>query len=242
MRLRIAAALLLCVSSGCQMAAPIHVWTPPQLKSAVGHKVAIAPIAGDQKIAGPLHTAMIAHAPRDNGRVLHCVDTRSLRDDRTIRLVSAIEGETSDIADLSMARRQGIDFLLSGEIIRQPSQSRKLLHQAQQSGDVPVASVQQEAESLAVSWKLVDVRDQGATTGVPIVSHHVGSLDPQAIATAAAQDAWKLITPYVRKDSVSLAVPRIRPGSSLVRRGNAAAAEGDWMTAQETWQRVLVEH
>lgn len=238
-----AAAVILAVLAGCQVAAPIQVWAPPQLKSAVGRKVAIAPIAGDQKIAGPLHAAMIAHAPRDAGRQLHCIDTRALQDTQTIRLVSAVEGETSDIADLSLARRQGVDFLLTGEIIQQPGKTRMQMHKAQHSEALGTETPPYgESEMLAVSWKLVDVQQQGVSTGLPIVTRHVGAIESQSIAQVAAEDAWKLITPYVRSDSVNLSSPRWTLGSGRVRRGNAAAIQGDWMSAQDRWSQVIADN
>ncbi len=221
-------AILLLTASGChQVVAPIHVWAPPQLQSAVGCKVAIAPIAGNQKLAGPLHTAMLAHAPRDQGRSFQCIDARSLQDNQTIRLVSATEGETSDIANLSLARRQGVDFLLTGEILPQSPAAR---------------TTQQHQESLAVSWKLVDVRGPTGSAGMPIVTQHDVAIDSAAIATAAAEDAWKLITPHVQSANVKLAKSRLALGSNRVNQGNAAAAAGDWMTASENWQRVLDAH
>lgn len=236
-------AIILLAFAGCQVTAPIQVWSPPQLKSAVGHKVAISPIGGEQKIAGPLHAAMIAHAPRDAGRQLHCVDTRSLQNTQAIRLVSAVEGESSDIADLSAARREGIDFLLTGEIIRRPGESRMAIHKGQNSGEIASDSrPPDDPDMLAVSWKLVDVREQGTSSGLPIVTHHAGSLDPQSIANFAAEDAWKLITPHVRAESVDLSSPRFALGSARVRRGNAAAMEGDWMSAQHSWAQVIAAH
>ena len=220
------AVLLLLSTIGCQVVAPIHVWARPKLQSAVGHKVAVAPISGDQKIAGPLHTAMIAQAPQEIGRSIQCIDARSLQDNQTIRLVSAVEGETSDIANLSLARRQGVDFLLTGEIIRQSEASRMTL----------------TGESLAVSWKLVDVRGHSTAAGIPIITHHDDTLDSQAIAMAAAEDAWKLITPHIQSTSVHLAATVFEAGSSGVKQGNAAAVQGDWMTAEDNWKRVLDAH
>jgi hypothetical protein len=230
LRRRFFGVVLVVTASGCQSVAPIHVWVPPKLQSAVGRKVAIAPIVGDQKIAGPLHAAMIAHAPRDQGRSLQCLDARALHANQTIRLVSAVEGETSDIADLAQAKRQGIDFLLTGTLLQQPREARRGERQDQRPGQ------------LAVSWKLVDVHGKHPVTGFPIVTRHDTSLDPDAIATAAAEDAWRLITPHVTTSSINLAVPRLLTGSSRVRRGNAAAEIGDWMTAQEIWQQAVRVH
>jgi len=241
-RCSLAAALLL-APAGCSVApskASIQVWAPPRLQSAVGKTVAISPVSGDQRIAGPLQAAMIANAPVDQGRTLRCIDSRSLQGNQTIRLVSAVEGETSDIAILSMARRQGIDYLLTGEIVRQPSAERKAMRLATQPGfdqDAPYTFDSRSA--LAVSWKLVDVHGKQPDAGVPVVTKQVESTDIQSVAKAAADDAWKLITPYVQKDSATLAATRFTSTSRAVRRGNEAAINGDWMSAQDYWNGVL---
>jgi hypothetical protein len=244
------------IATGCrQISAPIHVWSPPRLQSAVGHRIAIAPVSGDSKIAGPLHTAMMTLAPQDAGRTLYCIDTRSLestQSNQTIRLVSAIEGETSDIAMHSLAKRNDVDFLLTGEIVRQPRDERKAnldsyrgLTQPETPEGTPtqdpeVATVQAVGPGyLAVSWKLVDVRGGTPVSGMPIVTHHDAALDPQSIASAAAADAWKLITPFVQADSVELAATRLSFGSERLRRGNQAAIDGDWQRAEELWNQVL---
>ncbi len=236
----IAATLLL--TAGCHhpMTAPIQVWAPPRLQSAVGQVVAVSPVSGDHRIAGPLHVAMLANAPLDEGRTLQCRDSLSLQSNQTIRLVSAVEGETSDIAILSMARRQGIDYLLTGEIVRQPSIERNAIHRASQQSIEPDPPLTiGKNGTLAVSWKLIDVHGRRPDTGVPVVTKYGESVDIQGVASAAASDAWKLITPYVQADSVKLATPRFSTLSHEIRRGNMAATNGDWMTAQDEWTGVL---
>lgn len=255
--------LLAMAGSGCrQVSAPIHVWSPPKLQSAVGHKIAIAPIAGDAKIAGPLHTAMIAMAPRDQGRALYAIDARSLpslhspdenRGSQTIRLVSAMEGESSDIAMHSIAKRSDVDFLLTGEIVRRLSDERRkrlvVPPDAQPiDAETPAANVEatepevaarDNRDYLTVSWKLVDIRGDQPSAGMPIVTHHDANLTAREIADAAAADAWKLITPHVQSTSVKLASSRLSFGSERVRKGNLAAMEGDWLQAEQRWNQVL---
>ncbi len=239
-----------CLVAGCHLnpaIAPVHVWSPPRLQSAVGRQVAIAPIVGDPKIAGPLHAAMLAHAPRDGGRQLVCVDAKRFLGDQTIQLASAIEGQSSDIAMLSLARRSGVDYLLSGEIVEQPSQARLAMHKASQhSGDGRYTSRNQAGETgetqLTVSWKLVDVTGDQPSVGFPVVTSAIGKSDTTMVAQAAADDAWKLIVPSVRQQSVTLATPRFTTGSHAVRKANELATDGQWMFAEESWRRVLVSH
>ena len=252
------AIFVMTASAGCRhVSAPIHVWSPPRLQSAVGHKIAVAPIMGDTKIAGPLHTAMLTLAPQDAGRTLYCIDARTLQNsqgNQTIRLVSATEGETSDIAVHSLAKRNNVDFLLTGEVIRKRNDERRTGLDAYRGTDAinesapespkPAEAREVSAESLkpgylTVSWKLVDVRGGTPVSGMPIVTQHDASLDTQSIVNAAALDAWKLITPFVQTDSVELAATRLSLGSERLRRGNEAAKEGDWQRAEERWQQVL---
>jgi hypothetical protein len=231
-------------AAGCrQVSAPIHVWVPPRFPSAVGSKVAISPVIGDASMANALQTQMLALAPRDAGRALVCVDARSLQKDHGIRLVSDEEGEGSDIANLSLARRHDADYLLTGEVVRQPSEVRSELHRAIQGlGALDNAIHQQPSNQITVSWKLTDLRGQSGTHGFPVVTKYDAFLDLQGIANAAAQDAWKLITPNVIADSVTLATPRTGLASGNVRSGNEAAIAGDWVTAQEIWNQVLMNH
>lgn len=242
-RYRFGVILIAAWVAGCQVAAPIHVWVPPRLPSAVGHKIAISPIIGEAPMADILQTQMIAFAPRDAGRSLVCVDARSLPKDHNIRLVSGEEGEQSDIAILSLARRHDADFLLTGEIVRQPSEVRSDLHRARQGVKAfDDSEIQGQQNQITVSWKLTDLRNPSGTHGFPVVTKHDASLDSQGIANAAAQDAWKLITPHVVADSVKLVAPRASLASSDIRSGNDAAIAGDWLTAEETWNQVLTSH
>jgi len=237
--------------SGCQrlpVLAPIHVWMPPRLQSVVGHRVMMAPVAGDAKISGPLTAEMMTHAPRDAGREIVCLDARTSPEmtpamQTAVRLVSFDDIGTSDIANIAVARLQDADFLLSGEIVRQPSEMRA------NSDLVPLESLQPKQPSgkpgkseITVSWKLTDLKRGNVSSGFPIVTTHDVGTDAQGIAKAAAADAWQLITPHVIKESIELSKPRVGFGAASVRQGNLAAEAGDWMSARDIWLRVLDTH
>ncbi len=224
---------------GCQVPSSIHVWAPPQLRSTVGRKVAIAPINGDAQIAKPLHVAMLAHSPRDPGREIFCVDGKAIEQNQTIRLASALEGETSDIAMLSAARRQGVDFVLTGEVLKQPSEARQELHRANQALDARSDEPKGGESQVTVSWKLVDVHGQTPAMGFPLVTRYEATLDDSSIANLIASDAWKLIAPSVATDRIKLAAPRLSLGSVQLRRGNQLATEGQWMLAEEAWEKLV---
>lgn len=252
---------------GCRAAAPLHVWTPPTLAPAAGSKVAIAPIRGDEKIAGPLRQAMLRRQPRDNGRSIVAIDASDLIADDRIRLVQALEGDDSDFAVVSLARRAGADFVLMGEVIG-PSQRRRLAawEDAEPStSDFPQAMGQRpphhqgvnpardmtgensatdapadpSQQTIRVSWSLLDVRHDRPLSGQPVVTAGNPRAPSEQDLDAAATAAWDLLTPHVIRTRAELAAPRLVRGSRQVRQGNAAAAAGDWRQAEQIWQAVV---
>lgn len=105
------------VGPGCQSVAPIHVWTPPRIESALGRRLAIAPLSGDPRIAKPLHQAMLRDVPVGFQDRLMAIDARQLGGESAVRLVGHHADEPSEIALASLARREGIDLLLFGEVL-----------------------------------------------------------------------------------------------------------------------------
>lgn len=127
---------LLLTAAGCQCVAPVHVWTPAKMQSAVGCRVAIAPLTGDKSLAEPLRLAMLTQPPRDPGRAIQCIDSGQLpHTNQAVRLVSASSSETSDLFHMNLVKQQNVDFLLTGEVIEQPSEQRSRLHRQSQYGD-----------------------------------------------------------------------------------------------------------
>jgi hypothetical protein len=234
---------------GCQAAAPIRVWAPPAIKSAVGKRVAIAPLAGDPKIAGPLHAAMLRERPREPGRQVFAIDAGVLEKQQQIRLASATVGETSDIALLNLARRNGIDFVLQGEVLPQ----RDALKRPARPGPDPLlpprlvaadwidgTEPEEDEESLLrVSWNLIDVSGNRPLNGQPIVTRRSLEQPSAAVITVAAQSAWELVVPHVVSDQAQLSAPRFAVGASAIRQGNEAAAQGNWHRAQQIWEVEL---
>lgn len=236
---------------GCQAAAPIHVWAPPTIQSTVGKRVAIPPLAGDPEIAGPLHAAMLRLQPRSNGIQVYAVDARTLERDETIRLASATEGQTSDIALLSLARSNGVDYILQGEVMsirdaavrRSTERPDPMLPSRPKNLDplarIPGQDVDSEDSLLRVSWNLIEVTGSQPLSGQPVVTRRLLGQDEAAVVTAAAEAAWQLVIPHVIQDQAQLAAPRLALGSAAIRRGNEAAAHGDWMQAEQRWMEVL---
>lgn len=232
---------------GCRAAAPVHVWSPPKLASAVGAKVVIAPIRGDAKVARPLSEAMLRSQPRDVGRNVIAIDARRLQSDQTVRLVSAVEGETSDIALATLARQNGIDFVLVGEVIRvtdrrsvsnglPPEIEQKIVNSTENSATDSSAD---EQGLIRVSWSVMDVRRGIPLSGAPVVTSGNPNNPSDEAIDLAARSAWELIVPHVIRDHSELMAPRLAFGAGDIRKGNAAAATGNWNRAEQIWLAVL---
>lgn len=232
---------------GCRAAAPIHVWTPPKLASVVGAKIAIAPIRGDSEVARPLGEAMLRTQPRDIGRNVVAIDVRRLQSDEKIRLVSAVEGETSDITLATLARRNDIDFVLVGEVIRSTDRSSSASNLPTEIANKMVTGIENAATDasadetglIRVSWSLMDVRRGVPLIGLPVVTPGNPRDPSDRSIDLAAQSAWELIVPHVIRDHTELIAPRLSIGSRDIRKGNAAAAAGDWNRAEQIWLAVL---
>jgi len=232
---------------GCRAAAPIHVWSPPKLASTVGAKVAIAPIRGDARISLPLGEAMLRTQPRDVGRNVVAIDARRLQSDEVIRLVSSAEGETSDITLATLARRNDIDFVLVGEVIRSSDRRYSAEHLPWDNANKMMIGIENAATDssadeiglIRVSWSLMDVRRGDPLNGLPVVTPGNPRDPSDESIDLAAQSAWELIVPHVIRDHTELIAPRLTFGSREVRKGNAAAAAGDWNRAEQIWLAVL---
>ncbi len=223
--------LLLLGGSGCQTVAPIHVWAPPRIDSAVGKRIAIAPLAGEPRIAEPLHAAMLRQLPTDLGRRVDAIDARQLQNPQNIRLVSADSGEPSDIALASLARRSDIDLLLFGEVISTSSERSAVAAQDQgnaaSDSDVP----SDLGGGLPGDRPGVRVPTEGSAEA----SRNVDSVGKDALApTRMLRISWKLID--IRNDRPLSGQPVVsygRPGESELDLVNRAA--------KDAWE-LLVPH
>lgn len=235
--LRLSIYAVLTISSGCRMGVPIHVWQPPQLQSTVDKRVVLSTVAGPSDLAGPLTRKLFAMTPNDAGRATTLVNASNLKDTAEIRLVSATDAEPNDVALASAARREGIDFVLRGEVIEDR---------------YPSGSGEQDVK-LKISWRLTSLGDQPTVMGSPVVVDVDSAIDrypdlafvgdvKQILTTAASRDTFRLITPSVERDRVQLAIPYMLPGSKEVRRGNAAAFAGRWGEAEIIWNAVAENH
>lgn len=227
-------ALVTLLAGGCRLAVPIHVWQPPELGSTVGHRVIVSDIVGPQEIADRIEATLINSAPQDRGRATTLLASDRLESKSPIQLVSATDEQPNDLALAAVARQEGIDFLLRGE----------LLHDSISDQSQP---------TIKLSWRLTSLTEQDFQGGKPVVMNVESALerypdlssfaDREAIvATAAARETFRLITPWVDRQRIELSIPYLLPGSAAVRRGNAAAHAGQWDEAQQIWSTVAGRH
>ncbi|MGB7328318.1 MAG: tetratricopeptide repeat protein [Rubripirellula sp.] len=224
-------------ASGCRMGAHVAVWQPPQLESTVGKRVAVSTVTGPKEVAGPLREKMLAMAPADSGRNMATVDPEKMASTESIRLVSGTD-DVNDIALASVARQENIDYVLRGQVISRT-------HTPDTEFD-PTAP-------LAISWRLMSIGDNRHVGGRPVVVDLESAketypdiafiADPtEALTTAAVRQSYRLVSPWVDREPVQLAIPYGMPGSKGVRRGNTLASKGRWGEAETVWQETLNKH
>ena len=197
-----------------------------------GSPVAGSPVAGSP-VAGTEPAGTEPAGTQPAGTEL--VDARSLQSASPIRLVSARDGEISDVALASVASRRGFDFMLHGQVI-------------DASGSRPGAE-----NRLTVSWRLTDLNGNDPPKGFPVAVEWESAVArypdlawlgdrESALAEAAVRETCGLIAPSVVMRQAPLAVSYVTPGSRGVRRGNAASRGGNWAEAQRIWGETIRNH
>jgi hypothetical protein len=231
--------LISLTSLGCRMAAPMMVWEPSAYRARTISSIAMAPIMGDQALAAKLNEAMIENQPK-SGYPIAFLHPKMLEEITNIQL-AGYDGQPSDIAGLSAARRANADVMLQGEIIQAKTQS-----QEPKKGKLDFRV--RPSEEMAVSWTLTDV-----TTGERVASH-LTKLDrvtaerlyPDVLAQpgepmnrlvhGVARESWMFLVPKTKAEDTTLVLPWLMPGASKIRHGNAMAKQGRWDLAEEKWQ------
>jgi hypothetical protein len=242
---------LLVTAAGCRVAAPIHVWTPPELESVVGKRVGISHVGGPDEIAKPIREKMLAMSPGDSGRALIAIDTHQLKSQQAIQLVAATSGEdqVSDLATTDIARKAGLDYVLRGQVVSRNHHQEPDKKSLDEMGLIPF----DPNKSIAVSWKLYSVKDDRPIGGKPVVINGViaaarypdlnAVADPNdALLTAVVRESYRLVSPSTRQEKVQLAIPYLTPGSQATRHANDLAIAGRWGEAEIIWQEVVDKH
>jgi tetratricopeptide (TPR) repeat protein len=220
---------------------PIFVWIPPRIESTVGHRIAISEIAGDEKLSEKIHEQLFTSVPRDTGRMLSFIDAGNLQERSPIQLASYADEGTNDVVLASVARNEGIDYLLRGEILSERSARADAV------------------KRLTVSWRLMSLDPNNPSLpakhvgGLPVVVELESAVkkypdlaiisdQETMLAKAAARDTYELFAPSIQQERVHLASPYLMRGRTDVLRGNALARAGRWGEAKEIWEQVVRSH
>ena len=229
--------LACCLCGGCKVAAPIHLWRPPQLASAVGGRVVVSELSGEGPLVAQVRSKLFESVPSDFGRNIMLVDYRSLSEQGEVKLVSATDEQVNDLALASLARRSGADFLLRGEVI----ESR--------------ASDYEEAlsDQLTISWSLTSLAADREGGGLPVsvtaetaIQRYpdlalLASSD-DVLTIAAVRETYRLMLPTVDRETIEIESSYALPGSRELRRANELAKSGNWAAAEKRWERVRKDY
>ncbi len=130
-------------------------------------------------------------APRDAGRQTSLVDYQTLHNEAEIQLVSATDDEPSDLALAAVARREGVEFLLRGEVIEGRNETAD----------------DGEHDSLTISWCLTSLQNGSTGGGIPITIDTEQAVDrypdlalsssrDEVLTTAAVQRELSVADPF----------------------------------------------
>lgn len=216
---------------------PVHTWKPPELESTVGKQVVVADVVGPKDLAQNLHERLLANPPKDPGRQTRLISSDVLQDKSQIQLAAASKVETSDIVLASVARSEGYDYVLRGEVLE----------------DRRIRKPQDEPKKLTVSWQLFALGDQRPTGGSPVAVDVESAIEKypdlallgsedEVLRSAVVRETFGLITPSIQKRHAQIAIPYLLPGSKDVRRGNIAAYKGQWGEAESIWKEAVERH
>ncbi|MFO0011889.1 MAG: tetratricopeptide repeat protein [Planctomycetota bacterium] len=239
----------LCLTTGCQMTAPIHVWKPPTVVQPGSICVAVSPIGGEPQVAQQLQAAMDLSRPQTMPN-LAVISPNQLEQIGGIQLV-AYDGQPSEMASLSAARRAGANYLLAGEVVSQ----QLSLPEENSKPRAPISFMNkpEATESLSVRWCVYEV-ESGRRLGEQTVTLTRQEVDKQfpdlayqndgsaKVVAASARRSWELVVPTTYAKDVMIDLPWFAPGSSAVRKGNAYARLGQWEMAERTWQDAADAH
>lgn len=231
------------------MGVPVHVWTPPEIQSTVGKAVMVPKLIGPRETADPILEQLLAATPKDRGRSTELISAEDVKQsaqqtsEHGIALVSYDEDDESDLALMTAARHQNLDFVLRGQIVpdRRPRPIREAGNRLTISWSlVPLNRSENPATSQSQPGRPVIVDFESAIKKYPDLS--LAENKDAALRAAMVRETLPLFTPSVQRDRVQLEIPYITPGSKLIRKGNALAHAGRWAEAESTWKEVAEKY
>jgi tetratricopeptide (TPR) repeat protein len=227
------------------MAAPMMVWEPPSHAKRDIHSIAIAPISGQPDLASKLNEAMVASQPQI-GRPIALLDPKKLEELTSIQL-AGFDGQPSDIAGLSAARRANASVLLQGEIVKartepqEPPKSRFDLRK-RPSEEITVSWIVTDVETgERLASKMTTIDRETAEKNYPDIKAMNGE-PMERLILGAARESWAMLTPKTRQEDAILVMPWFLPGASKIRKGDGYARQGRWDLAETQWQDAASKH
>ncbi len=218
--------MLACGLSGCAMSAPMHVLHPPRLAVPGATRIAFAPIAAKEALAGEFEQALRAQTPTIRGE-LQLLTAADLLAASPVRLASTAP-LTGDMTALLAARQAQAELLLMGEVVQDDlgaaEHDEKYLPPevaAYTPTKIPLLapSAVQRPERVAVAWRVFDV-----ASGAQVGSHTLAidriaadreypdlqlifPMPRERVIAASARQTWQAVTPYLAKEDAVIALP-----------------------------------
>lgn len=241
-RLHGARSILLLASvlmAGCaSTAVDVSSWNPASANIVGLRRIAVVQFEGPEEL-----TREIQHRISD---ALNVSGAYQLCDPSRIEMaMQSRKGRPPDDvhAALDAARHQGIDAILIGKVRRKSDYGLDLGSIYVRVGDPELL--------VSVSYELIDVRTgdiRARNTSEQRFNDEVSgsssasNSEEKVLARLTNKCLQELITevaPHQQKSQVKLAGGTLGIASGNLRKGNAAAANGDWATARQEWQTVL---
>lgn len=245
--------------TGCRVKAPIYVWRPPNISAPRQARIALAPISGHSRLAPAMQEALMQQRPAARADVA-LLTAEQLLQVSPVRLVST-HSLSNDLVALQAAKAAQAEFLLCGQVIEckldLDSDADKPKPEVQNMNQVffqrlglQKSKTKDPGYYMVMSWNVLETQT-GRSVGscqVKVKSSDVAKNYPdlqgmsdqpaQQLIQASAREAWKVLSPFVCKDQVRLAVSWFQPGGFRVWRGVRAAKKGQWQIAESYWQSV----
>jgi len=230
---------------GCAMSAPIHLWRPARNQDRPIHRIAIAPVYGPRELASKLDESMIALQPQIGSSIV-LLHPKLLEEITSIQLAN-YDGQPSDVAGLSAARRAQADIYIQGQIVHSRTEP-----QAVKEGFWDWRM--RPAESVTVAWTVTDVQT-GERLGESTVKIDREEAEKQypdlkllpgapidKVIQGITRQSWAMFSPGTAVENSVLALPWVLPGASKTRQGNGFARQGRWNMAEDAWQQAVSKH
>ncbi len=220
---------------------PIYVWQPASFTCPYQAKIAIAPVAGEEKIAARVESALLLQRPAARAD-LQLIGSQQLLQQSPIRLVSTAALQ-NDATAIQAAQQVSANLLLEGQVL-----SARLINP--QDRKPPKYKEPPENEQLLISWRIIDVATSRSVANqvVSIDTRRADQDYPDMLLThpdpterliaASARDSWKGLAPSVEKDKVELMVPWLQIGAMQTRGGIVNAHKGRWDLAEQKFARA----